>query len=244
MENSIWDKGRLADPHGQPDKARRVRAMFDRIAPSYERVNRILSAGRDARWRRVAVEMARVRPADRVLDLACGTGDLTRALARARPAVIVGADFTEQMLRLAAERDRDGLSWCRGDALALPFADGSFSVVACAFGVRNFEDLSCGLREMRRVLERGGRAVILEFTLPDSRILCSLYRSYFWRIVPVAARLISRDRTGAYDYLPHSVESFFDARGMVGALERAGFEDVRYRALTLGIVTVYLAGKP
>lgn len=241
---TIWDDEALRAPHARADKAARVRAMFDQIAPTYERVNRVLSAGRDAAWRRKAVAMARVQPGDRVLDLACGTGDFSRAFEAAGPALVVGGDFAANMLALAAARGNSAIRWCRADAQCLPFPDGSFTIASCAFGVRNFQDLSRGLGEMHRVLAPGGRAVILEFTLPRSRLLGGAYGIYFRRVLPRLARLISRDRTGAYDYLPESVSSFLDAPAMAAAMCDAGFTQVQHRALTFGIVTVYVAQKP
>lgn len=250
--DTLWDTTRLSDPHAQPDKSRRVQAMFDAIAPTYELVNRVLSAGRDASWRRTAVRMAEVRTEDRVLDLACGTGDFARAFHRAKAASVVGSDFSSGMLSLAAQRAIESprgvgpsapIRWCRGDAHHLPFADGSFSIVSCAFGVRNFQHLEIGLSEMHRVLAVGGRAVILEFTMPRSKLLGRAYRFYFRRVLPRVARWISRDRSGAYDYLPNSVESFIDERGMVTALKSAGFDQVEHRTLTAGIVAVYVAVK-
>ncbi|MBX3396670.1 MAG: bifunctional demethylmenaquinone methyltransferase/2-methoxy-6-polyprenyl-1,4-benzoquinol methylase UbiE [Phycisphaerae bacterium] len=251
--DTLWDDARLSDPHAQPDKSRRVQAMFDAIAPTYELVNRVLSAGRDAFWRRTAVSMAAVRSDDRVLDLACGTGDFARAFHRAKPSVIVGSDFSAGMLGLAARRAAETprvagasapIRWCRGDAHNLPFADGSFSIASCAFGVRNFQHLEIGLREMNRVLAVGGRAVILEFTMPRSKLLGRIYRFYFRRVLPRVARWISRDRSGAYDYLPNSVESFIDERGMVKALQSVGFGRIECRTLSAGIVAVYVATKP
>lgn len=235
----IWDETRLADPHAQPDKARRVQHMFDGIAPTYERVNRVLSAGRDAYWRRRAVQLANIQPTDEVLDVACGTGDLARAFAAARPARVVGSDFSAGMLALAANRPAP-IEWCRADALGLPFPDRSFDVISCAFGVRNFQDLDAGLREMRRILRPGGRACILEFTMPKSRLLGRLYLFYFRRILPRVAALISRDRSGAYDYLPQSVSTFLDAPSMARSLRAAGFADVEFTQLTLGVATVYI----
>lgn len=243
-DNTIWDASRLSNPHTQPDKARRVQAMFDNIAPTYELVNRVLSAGRDRYWRQRAVAMARIQPDDRVLDLACGTGDFARAFSAANPELVVGSDFSAGMLALASNRGGGVRNWCRGDAHHLPFTDDSFTVVSCAFGARNFQNLGQGLREMHRVLAPGGRVVILEFTMPRSRILGSLYRWYFRRVLPRVARWISRDRSGAYDYLPNSVESFVDDAGMISALKSAGFSCVEHRSLTIGIVTVYVATKP
>lgn len=243
MGKTVWDRPRLANLHDQPDKARRVRAMFDGIAPTYELVNRILSFGRDAHWRRSAVRMADVRPDDHVLDLACGTGDFAREFARAGPHMIVGSDFSPVMLALGAARDSGAIQWCRADALAMPYGDATFTIVSCAFGVRNFQSLSRGLEEMYRVLAPGGRAVILEFTTPKTPVFARMYLLYFRHILPLAARLISRDGSGAYDYLPQSVTSFLDARGMIEALKSAGFSGVRHRSLTLGVATAYVARK-
>jgi demethylmenaquinone methyltransferase/2-methoxy-6-polyprenyl-1,4-benzoquinol methylase len=236
-EPPAWDSARLADPHRQPDKSDRVRAMFDAIAPTYELVNRVASAGFDARWRREMVRRAGVRPDD-------GTGDVCRAFASAavRPRHIVGVDFSGGML--ARARGRTGgrrVTFCQGDALALPFADGSFTLATCAFGVRNFQELGAGLSEMRRVLRRGGRAVILEFGMPTAPVLQGLYRAYFTHVMPLAARAIARDGTGAYRYLPRSVVSFCDREGIVRCLNSAGFAQVDVTCLTLGIVTLYCA---
>lgn len=246
-EKLVWDDQRLRDPHRQSDKARRVQAMFDEIAPTYERVNRVLSAGRDAYWRRRAVVLARITHEDRVLDLACGTGDFARAFAAAGPAGVVGCDFAQRMLAQAIVRRGSTHStvirWCAADALALPFADGAFTVASCAFGVRNWQDLDCGLREMYRVLRPGGRAVILEFSMPRTPLVGPLYRFYFRYVLPRVATWISRDRSGAYRYLPASVGTFVEGAGMMQALKSAGFSRVTQRRLTLGIVTVYVAGK-
>lgn len=238
-----WDDEALRSPHTQPDKADRVRRMFGAIAPTYERVNRWFSAGRDAYWREQAVRLACVRADDKVLDAACGTGDLLRAFAAAspRPRTLVGCDFARPMLERAAGRGPTDASWCECDALCLPFADGSFTVVGCAFGVRNFQVLDDGLREFRRVLSPGGRAVILEFTRPGRPCVRALYEFYARRIMPAGAAWLSGDRDGAYRYLPESVVSFMDATELTRRLHGAGFARVRCRSLTFGVVTVYLA---
>jgi demethylmenaquinone methyltransferase/2-methoxy-6-polyprenyl-1,4-benzoquinol methylase len=242
-EDMIWDRQRLKDPHGQADKAARVRAMFDGIAPTYERVNHVLSMWCDTRWRRRAVALARTSPIDRVLDLACGTGDFARAFAEVAPRAVVGCDFSIPMLGLAAGRSGAAIRWCGADALALPFAGESFSVVSCAFGVRNFQDIHAGFREMHRVLALGGRAVILEFSVPRARLLGKLYLFYFHHVFPWLATLLSGDRTGAYRYLPKSVSSFADSRGMTQALRSAGFGRVEHWEQTIGIVTIFVAWK-
>lgn len=239
----VWDKSRLTDPHRQPDKALRVRAMFDAIAPTYERVNRWLSLGRDASWRRRAVAMAALQSTDRVLDVACGTGDFARAFAKAGPAQVVGSDFSARMLALAAARPVARAQWCRADGTALPFADESFDVVSCAFGIRNFQNLARGLGEFHRVLRPGGRVVILEFSIPSFPLAAGMYRLYFRSILPRLATWISGDHTGAYDYLPQSVETFLDEPALRRALTEVGFASCVTRRLTAGIVTIYVARK-
>lgn len=236
-----WDAEGLRHVHEAPDKRDRVRAMFDAIAPTYERVNTLCSAGRDAAWRERAVRLARVGPVDRVLDVACGTGDLTRAFSRQRPRMLIGCDFAFEMLRLATLRGREMERYCLADGQRLPFADGSFDVVGCAFGVRNFQDPGRGLSEMARVLALGGRVVILEFTRPSIPLIRSVYEFYAGRIMPRIATWLSRDRMGAYRYLPESIRSFLTAGQMCGRLMDAGFVDVAAVPLSMGVVNIYTA---
>ena len=162
-----------------------VRTMFDRIAPVYDVMNRVMTAGLDRRWRRLTVE-AVVRPGDRVLDGCCGTGDLALAARRAGAVHVVGLDFSEAMLE-RARRKSDDVEWVRGDLLALPFADGSFDAATVGFGVRNVADLEGGLRELRRVLRPGGRLGILEITRPRG-LLRPFFRLWFDVLVPLAGR--------------------------------------------------------
>ncbi|NOT01316.1 MAG: ubiquinone/menaquinone biosynthesis methyltransferase [Phycisphaerales bacterium] len=241
----LWEEATLRAPHAQADKAARVRRMFEAIAPTYERVNTLFSAGRDRAWRRAAVAAANVGPEDTVLDVACGTGDLSRAFfeGQVKPQQVVGGDFARGMLTLAAARSDGRIGWVQGDALHLPFPRGCFTVVSCAFGVRNFQDAEAGLREMHRVLRPGGRAVVLEFTLPRGRLMRMLYLAYCRVLMPWGATLVSRDRTGAYRYLPRSIEAFVDDRDPGERLKRAGFASVWARPMTMGIVTIYHAVK-
>lgn len=243
FEERIWTDDLLGSPHGAPDKSSRVRRMFNAIAPRYELINSLFSFRQDAYWRRRAVELADVRADDDVLDVACGTGDFARAFCQGGPRRVVGCDFAHEMLIRAAsggERTRNSV-WIEADAMCLPFRDGRFSIVSCAFGVRNFVDLDRGLREMHRVLRRGGRAVVLEFTRPPSAIFRQLYEFYSTRLMPTAASWVSGDRSGAYRYLPRSVVSFLDTGQMGTRLANAGFSRVNVTPLTMGIVTVYVA---
>jgi demethylmenaquinone methyltransferase/2-methoxy-6-polyprenyl-1,4-benzoquinol methylase len=240
-DGPAWDRKSLERPHEIPDKAKRVRCMFDAVAPRYELINTLFSAGRDASWRRQAVEMAHVRPDDDVLDVACGTGEFARAFAEASPRSVVGCDFAHEMLMRATGRSNGTSRWCEADGLRLPFCDGGFSITCCAFGVRNFQDLDLGFREMRRVLRPGGRCVILEFTRPVNPLVRGLYELYSGKVMPTLASLISRDGTGAYRYLPRSIVSFPDSEQMCDKLNKAGFDRLDVKPMTLGIVTIYVA---
>jgi demethylmenaquinone methyltransferase/2-methoxy-6-polyprenyl-1,4-benzoquinol methylase len=240
----LWNDELLRSPHQVADKDVRVRSMFNHIAQRYERTNTICSGGRDATWRKAAVDRAEVAFDDDVLDVACGTGDLTRALAARRPRSITGCDFAHQMLTRAVASSGPLRRWVEADALRLPFADRTFSLVTCAFGVRNFVDLNAGLREFRRVLKPFGRVVILEFARPRSRLFRFVYETYAGRVMPWAATWISGDRSGAYRYLPRSVVSFPDAEQMRGHLARAGFEVCTATPRTFGAVIIYGGRKP
>ncbi len=240
-KKSVWTPDLLDAPHDVPDKARRVRHMFNGIAARYELVNRLFSAGRDAVWRREAVRLAGVGVDDDVLDIACGTGDFARASAAAGARLVVGTDFAHEMLVRATGRPGEPSTWCEADALRLPFREGTFSTASCAFGVRNFADLEAGYTEMFRVLRPGGRAVILEFSRPRNRVARGFYEFYSNRVMPLAATLVSGDKTGAYRYLPRSVVSFPGADQMEATMLRAGFSRVTATPLTMGVVTVFIA---
>jgi demethylmenaquinone methyltransferase / 2-methoxy-6-polyprenyl-1,4-benzoquinol methylase len=210
-----------------------VRSMFDRIAPVYDAMNRLMTAGLDRRWRRETAA-AVVRPGDRVLDVACGTGDLAIAAAAAGGRV-TGVDFSTRMLE-RARRKSSAVEWLEADALALPFDDASFDVVTSGFGVRNFADLEAGLRELRRVLRPGGRIGVLEITQPQGA-LRPFFRVWFDRVVPLMGKVLPGG--GAYTYLPASVRRFPGPGDLAAALERAGFADVRYRLFAGGIVALH-----
>ncbi len=211
-----------------------VRTMFDRIAPVYDAMNRVMTAGLDVRWRRLTA-LAAVRPGDVVLDAACGTGDLALADLRAGAAEVTGIDFSERMLE-RARRKSTAVEWVRGDLLALPFPDGSFDAATVGFGVRNLADLELGLRELRRVLRPRGRLAILEITRPRG-VLRLFFSLWFDRLVPLVGRLLPGG--AAYRYLPASVKRFPAAEELAEQLRAAGFDDVGFRLLAGSIVAVH-----
>ena len=210
-----------------------VRTMFDRIAPVYDLMNGLMTAGLDQRWRRMTAEAA-VRPGDRVLDACCGTGDLAVA-AHAAGGEVTGLDFSEKMLE-RARRKSSAIEWMRGDVLELPFEDASFDAATVGFGVRNVADLERGLGELARVLRPGGRLGVLEITQPRG-LLRPFYKLWFDGLVPLAGKLIPGG--SAYAYLPASVRRFPGPDELAGLLERTGFEEVRYRLLAGGIVALH-----
>lgn len=215
-----------------------VRAMFDRIAPVYDAMNRAMTLGLDRRWRRLAAA-AVVRPGDRVLDACCGTGDLALA-GRTAGGDVVGLDFSEEMLR-RARRKSDEVEWVRGDLLALPFPAERFDSATVGFGIRNVEDLESGLRELVRVLRPGGRLGCLEITRPQG-LLRPFFRAWFDGLVPLAGKLLSGGE--AYSYLPASVRRFPGPDDLAAAMRRAGFAQVGWRLLGGGIVSLHVAEKP
>jgi demethylmenaquinone methyltransferase / 2-methoxy-6-polyprenyl-1,4-benzoquinol methylase len=209
--------------------------MFDRIAPVYDAVNRVMTAGLDQRWRAATVRET-VRPGDRVLDACCGTGDLAVAARKAGAGKVVGLDFSEPMLE-RARRKAPELEFVRGDVLALPFEDASFDAVVVGFGVRNVEDLEAALRELRRVLRPGGRVGILEITQPRG-ILAPFYRLWFDRVVPLLGRVLPGGE--AYTYLPASVRRFPGPEALADLLAECGFARVRFRLFAGGIVALHV----
>jgi demethylmenaquinone methyltransferase/2-methoxy-6-polyprenyl-1,4-benzoquinol methylase len=241
-----WDADSLHDPHAQPDKAARVEAMFDAIAPAYERFNTLATLGRDAAWRRAAVQAAGVQPGDVVLDICCGTGDMLHAFARAAPTarLLIGVDFAANMLKHARKSCQEPFpALLRADAQRLPLADQSVDVISCVFGVRNFRDLHAGLQEMFRVARRGARVVLLEFATPDNALLRWAHRVYCDTVLPRIGALLSRDRTGAYRYLPRSIQTFEPAPVLASRLADVGFHAVTLRRMNFGGVVLYRALK-
>lgn len=225
-------------------KTRAVRAMFAEIAPSYDKLNHLLSVNVDKLWRRFTVgklKDALARPNALALDLCCGTADLTLELEkRAR---VVGCDFCHPMLvigneKIAAKQARRA-ALAEGDALHLPFADGSFDVVTIAFGLRNLERVEGGLAEILRVLKPGGRAAVLEFSRPVVPVFRQAFEFYFYNVLPRIGSLVSGSG-GAYHYLPASVRAFPDQKSLAEMMRKIGYANVRYHNLTGGIAALHL----
>ena len=212
-----------------------VRAMFDRIARVYDRMNGVMTAGMHHRWRERAVDLASVGPGARALDVATGTGDMAIAL-RARGAEVVGLDFSERMLELARAKAPD-IRFEAGNALALPYADGEFDAVTVGFGARNFSDLGKGLAEMARVTRPGGRVVVLEITTPQKPPLSWFFKLWFDQVVPRLGRLAGDP--DAYTYLPSSVRRFPGPQALAAALAAAGLTDVRWVLTAGGIIALH-----
>ena len=236
--------------HNMPKKEY-IRKMFDSIAGDYDMLNHIMSLDVDKRWRRKAIKaiLADGRAHD-VLDLACGTGDFSIALAKAMGdggGKVTGVDLSEGMLEVMRKKvDAEGLgdmiSMSVGDGESLPFEDRKFSDVSIAFGIRNFEDRPAGLREMLRVLSSGGKLVILELSMPEFPPVRWLYKLYFLHVLPWIGGLISGDK-GAYRYLPASVVGFPDHRTFMATMRECGFRNVTHKAFTFGICRMYIGEK-
>ncbi len=232
----------------EESKGRQVERMFDGIAHSYDLLNHTLSLGIDRRWRRAAVESLVAYAPRKILDVATGTGDFALLTARTLPAAsVTGVDLSEGMLSVGRKKvEEAGLSGRitlrKEDCLHLGFADGEFDALTVAYGVRNFEDLDAGLREMCRVLRKGGRLVIVELTSPVRFPMKQLFHLYSHVLMPAVGKLVSHDAS-AYSYLPATMEAFPQGERMTGILEKAGFSDVRFKRFTFGLSTLYTAAK-
>ena len=225
-------------------KGEQVEEMFDNIAPAYDFMNTAMTFGMHRRWRDKALRRLKASGsgAKRVIDLATGTGDVAFALSRLFPeAEVTGVDLSEKMLEVARKKNAGGrITFEAGDCLNLRFEDGSFDMLTIAYGVRNFENLEKGFREFHRILKRGGRCMILELSRPENPVVRLGYDIYSRGLIPLMGKLVSKD-TRAYTYLPESIKAMPPRSRIAEMLREAGFSNVEYRGLTLGVVTYYIA---
>jgi demethylmenaquinone methyltransferase/2-methoxy-6-polyprenyl-1,4-benzoquinol methylase len=237
-------KPELSRAFDEPDVKRRYnRRMFGTIAPRYDLITRLLSFGGDQRWKTRAIDMAGIAPGHRVLDLACGTGDLALAAA-ARGATVVGLDLTMPMIELARHRpapvSKRAPSWLVGDMHALPMPSESFDVVTTGYGLRNVPDLRVALAEVHRVLRPGGIVCSLDFNKPESAWLRAVYLTYLDAVGGTLGWVLHRD-PDTYRYIPASIRRYPGARGVVDLLTSTGFRDARYVPVLGGLMAIHLA---
>ena len=235
-------------PYGEGEKASQVEQMFDNIAPTYDKLNHRLSWDIDKGWRRKAIRQLVPHEPKTLLDIATGTGDFAILAAKMlKPERLIGADISEGMMEIGRQKVKaEGLdtivSFEKEDCLNLSYGDGTFDAVTAAFGIRNFADLDKGLKEMQRVLKKGGHLSIVELTTPVTFPMKQLFRIYSHTVLPIYGRLISKD-TSAYAYLTKTIEAFPQGERMVEILKKAGFAEASFRRLTFGICTMYFATK-
>lgn len=227
-------------------KKEKIQEMFDGIAPSYDRLNHMMSLNVDRIWRRRALKEIVDGTAQQILDVACGTGDSTIMIAKAAAdgSKVIGGDISEGMMALVMDKARkagveDRVSLLVADGENLPFEAETFHRVTCAFGIRNFEHKEKGLLEFHRVLKPGGKAVILELSVPQNRVLRWFYDLYFMHLLPWLGGLVSGDKA-AYKYLPASVHAFPAPAVFCGMMEEAGFRNVRHKAFSFGLCRMYV----
>ncbi len=249
-QSPAWSDADLrTNPHEAADKAARVEAMFSSIAKRYDLNNRVHSMWRDQAWRREAAKLAAIKPTDDVLDMACGTGDLSEILAAERPRTVLGMDFTRAMLdvarhkasRITRKPGQVAPTYQWGDAMDIELPDQSMDVVTIAFGLRNVSDPAIAVGEFARVLRPGGRLVVLEFSTPRNALIRCFNSVYTKHIMPWTATLLSGDRSGAYRYLPKSVVTFADPAAIASIVTSAGLAVTKQLPQTLGICTITLA---
>ena len=237
----------LPDAGSNLNKKEQVADMFDSIAGKYDFLNHFLSMGIDKGWRRKAIkEIAAVKP-QTILDIATGTGDLAIAASKINPQKIVGIDISEGMLEVGKKKIKslnldNIITLQKDDSESLTFEDNSFDAITCAYGVRNFENLVAGLKEMNRVMKPGGKLAILEFSHPKQFPVKQLYQFYFKYILPTLGKMVSKHKS-AYTYLPESVMAFPEGKRFCEILTDCGFKNAKARPLTLGITTLYTASK-
>ncbi len=227
-------------------KAKYVHQMFSSIAPRYDLLNTLLSLNRDKYWRKFAVERSGIGPGESAIDVATGTGRLAIELANAvgQDGKVIGVDFCREMLDIAEEKRRGlCIELAEGNAQELPYPDDTFDLATIGFALRNVENVEKTLKEMTRVVKPGGKVISLEFTQPDNILFRRFYYTYFFKILPIFGRAISRDK-GAYSYLPASVVRFQSKTELKELMKKAGLKDIELYSLTGGIVAVHIGVKP
>ena len=236
-------------PYNEDEKKSvQVERMFDNIAPAYDQLNHTLSWGIDKSWRKRAINWLKPFQPQRMMDVATGTGDFAIQACRVlNPQELIGTDISEGMMNVGRQKVKDAglegrISFAKEDCTALTFPDNRFDAITVAFGVRNFEDLDKGLREMHRVLDTDGKLVILELSEPDWFPMKQLYALYSKVVIPTLGKLLSKDRS-AYTYLPQSIKAFPQGEVMREIILKAGFREANFKRLTLGICTLYTATK-
>lgn len=244
----MYQQEKITPYSSNEKKSQQVEEMFDNIAPTYDTLNHRLSWNIDKMWRNRAINALQQYHPQRMLDIATGTGDFAILAARKlHPQQLVGADISEEMMRIGAQKvKRAGLdkiiSFAKEDCLALSFANDSFDAVTAAFGIRNFENLDQGLKEIHRVLKPGGHLSIVELTTPVTFPMKQLFKIYSNTVLPLYGRMISKDRS-AYEYLTKTIEAFPQGEEMMKIFHKAGFAIASFHRLTFGICTMYLAEK-
>lgn len=228
-------------------KKEQVAAMFDHISPKYDLLNRVLSFGIDVHWRKKAIRLLKPSRPQTILDVATGTADFALEALTLNPEKIIGVDISEGMLAKGREKIKrlavqEKIELRTGDSEKLPFVDNSFDAVIVSFGVRNFENLDCGLADMHRVLKTGGTCLIVEFSKPTAFPFKQLYYFYSHTILPFIGKTVSKDRS-AYRYLPESVQAFPAGSDFIRIFEKAGFTSTQCIPLTFGISSIYIGKK-
>ena len=236
-------------PYNEEEKKSvQVERMFDNIAPAYDQLNHTLSWGIDKSWRKKAIDWLKPFNPQRMMDVATGTGDFAIQACRVlNPKELIGTDISEGMMNVGRQKVKEAglesrISFAKEDCTALSFPNNRFDAITVAFGVRNFEDLDKGLREMHRVLDTDGKLVILELSEPEWFPMKQLYALYSKVVIPTLGKLLSKDRS-AYTYLPQSIKAFPQGEVMREIILKAGFSEARFKRLTLGICTLYTATK-
>ena len=244
----MYEQEKIKPYEGQGDKGKLVEAMFDNIAPTYDTLNHRLSWDIDKGWRRKAIKRLAPFHPKKMLDIATGTGDFAILAAKMlHPELLIGADISEGMMeigrkKVAKEHLEHVISFKKEDCLNLSFEDGTFDAVTAAFGIRNFQSLDQGLKEMCRVLKKGGHLCIVELTTPVSFPMKQLFHIYSHTVLPIYGKLISKDQS-AYNYLTATIEAFPQGELMMEVLKKAGFSQAEFKRLTFGICTMYFATK-